>query len=57
MKTTRERAEEKRVEKLQKIDEQIANGKLVVREMTAEERLRYPVRPSAPGDKPRRRWA
>jgi hypothetical protein len=49
VKTARERAEEKREEKLKLIREQVANGKLVVREMTAEERLLYPPLPvSAP---------
>jgi hypothetical protein len=45
MKTSRERAEEKREEKLEAIREQVANGKLVVREMTEEERLKYPCLP------------
>jgi hypothetical protein len=55
MKTARERAEELRAEKLQKIGEQIASGRLIVRKMTAEERHRYPPRPDAPpARKPRR---
>lgn len=54
MKTTRERAEEKREEKLQAIDQQVANGRLVVRKMTAEERLLYPVRERTGPPKPRR---
>jgi hypothetical protein len=48
MKTARERADEKRVEKLQAIDEQIANGRLIVREMTDEERLKYPPNLGSP---------
>ncbi len=48
MKTARERAEEKRAEKLEMVREQVANGRLIIREMTAEERLRYPPRASAP---------
>jgi hypothetical protein len=55
MKTTRERAEEKRVEKLEMIREQVANGRLVVRTMTDEERVRYPPQPDGRSDKPRRR--
>jgi hypothetical protein len=54
MKSTRERAEEKRVEKLQMINDQIASGKLVVREMTDEERLKYPPRASNRPERPRR---
>jgi hypothetical protein len=54
MKTTRERAEEKRAEKLQMIDEQVANGRLLIRKMTVEERLRYPPIPRTLANKPRR---
>ncbi len=56
MKTTRERAEEKRVEKMENIREQVANGRLVVRKMTDEERLQYPERTSHRPDKPRGRY-
>lgn len=52
MKTARERAEEKREEKLANIREEVENGSLVIREMTDEERDKYPPRP--PSDKPRR---
>jgi hypothetical protein len=45
MKTTRERAEEKREAKLESVREQVENGSLVIRQMTDEERLRYPQRP------------
>ncbi len=46
MKTTRERAEEKRQEKLELIREQVDSGALVIRRMTKEERRRYPPRPT-----------
>ncbi len=42
MKTTRERAEEKRAEKLDQVREQVERGSLVIRRMTDEERRRYP---------------
>lgn len=42
MKTTRERAEEKRAEKLEMVREQVESGSLVIRKMTDEERRRYP---------------
>jgi hypothetical protein len=38
MKTQRERDAEKREEKLREIDEAVDNGKLVIRQMTPEER-------------------
>ena len=44
MKTTRERAEEKRQEKLANVRDQVENGSLVIRKMTDDERLRSPVR-------------
>ncbi len=46
MKTARERAEEKRAEKLERVREQVENGSLLIRQMTDEERRRYP--PVAP---------
>jgi hypothetical protein len=46
MKTARERAEEKRAEKLEHVREQVQSGSLVIRKMTDEERQRYP--PVAP---------
>jgi len=46
MKTARERAEEKRQEKLEFVREQVENGGLVIRQMTEEERRRYPPPPS-----------
>ena len=50
MKTARERAEEKRAEKLELVREQIENGSLMIRPMTGEERRRYP--PVLPQPKP-----
>lgn len=46
MKSARERAAEKRAEKLELVREQIQNGSLVIRRMTDEERRRYPPRPA-----------
>ncbi|MBV9309227.1 MAG: hypothetical protein JOZ73_00245 [Solirubrobacterales bacterium] len=51
MKTSRERAEEKRLEKLALVREQVQSGSLVIRQMTDEERRRYPPR----SDPPKRR--
>jgi hypothetical protein len=48
MKTTRERAEERRVAKLELVKEQVESGSLVIRTMTEEERNRYPARPPKP---------
>jgi hypothetical protein len=48
MKTARERAEEKRAEKLEVVRQQVMSGSLVIRQMTDEERRRYPPRPSTP---------
>jgi hypothetical protein len=44
MKTQQERAQDRRREKLDAIEEQVRSGSLVVRQMTAEERARYPPR-------------
>lgn len=46
--TARERAEDKRTEKLALVREQVDSGSLVIRQMTDEERRRYPPRPAAP---------
>jgi hypothetical protein len=46
VKTSRERAEEKRQEKLESVAEQVENGQLIIRQMTDEERRRYPPLPS-----------
>ena len=48
MKTTREKAVEKRLAKLATVREQVENGSLVIRQMTDEERRRYPPRPVKP---------
>ena len=48
MKSTRERAEEKRQEKLELVEEQVQSGSLVIRQMTDEERQRYPQVPPRP---------
>ncbi len=48
MKTARERAEEKRLEKLELVREQVETGQLVIRQMTDEERRRYPPVPRQP---------
>jgi hypothetical protein len=45
VKTTRERAEEKRVAKLAQVQEQVDSGSLVIRQMTPEERQQNPARP------------
>ncbi len=42
MKTMREKAEERRVAKLELVREQVENGSLVIRQMTDDERRRYP---------------
>ena len=49
------RQQQKRREKLDDIHEQVAQGKLVIRKMTAEERERYPARPLRPS-RARSRW-
>ncbi len=48
MKTMREKAEERRLAKLELLREQVASGALVIRQMTDEERRRYPrIEPGA----------
>jgi hypothetical protein len=47
--TARERAQEKRAEKLARVREQVQSGSLVIRQMTDEERRRYP--PATPPSK------
>lgn len=54
-KTTREAADEKRQAKLDLVQEQVESGALVIREMTDEERQRYPPRPPQP-NRMKRRW-
>jgi hypothetical protein len=46
MKTTRERAADKRQAKLDLVREQVMSGSLLIRQMTEEERQRYPRRPA-----------
>jgi hypothetical protein len=48
MTTMRERAEKKRLEKLEFVREQVQNGSLVIRPMTEDERRRYAPRPPRP---------
>ena len=52
--TTRRRAEEQRRAKQELVRQQVESGSLVIRQMTAEERERFPVR-SAPPKRPRGR--
>jgi hypothetical protein len=47
VKTARERAEEKRLAKLELVREQVQNGSLVIRQMTKEELRQYPPRPGS----------
>lgn len=46
--TTRQRADQKREEKLANVRQQVESGSLVIRKMTDAERERYPVRPPRP---------
>jgi hypothetical protein len=46
VKTARERAEEKRAEKLEHVRKLVESGSLVIRQMTEEERRRYPPLPA-----------
>jgi hypothetical protein len=55
VKTARERADERREEKLEQIREQVAEGSLVIRSMTDEERQRYPPPAETPRRTPGRR--
>ena len=48
MKSGREKAEEKRQAKLAQVQEQVDEGSLVIRQMTEEERRKYPPRPERP---------
>lgn len=43
--TPRERAEARRQEKLEEVDKQVESGSLTVRQMTDEERAKYPPPP------------
>ncbi|HWF32854.1 MAG TPA: hypothetical protein VG188_09875 [Solirubrobacteraceae bacterium] len=46
--TQADRAAERRREKLEQIDQQVKEGALTIRKMTAEERKRFPVQASRP---------
>jgi hypothetical protein len=48
MKSGREKAEERRQAKLDQVEEQVKDGSLVIRQMTEEERRKYPPRPERP---------
>jgi hypothetical protein len=52
--TSKERAEQKRREKLELINEQLDKGELTIRQMTPAERKQYP--PSDEKPRRRRRW-
>jgi hypothetical protein len=54
VKSARERAEEKRAEQLELVRQQVENGSLVIRQMTDEERRRYPPHPPRPKGSGRR---
>ena len=54
MSTQRERAEEKRKEKLKAVEEQVADGSLTIRQMTPEEKAEYPKRERPPQTKRKR---
>lgn len=48
MNAHRERAEQKRREKLALIRKQVESGELTIRQMTPAERAKHPPRPAAP---------
>jgi hypothetical protein len=48
VKSARERAEEKRAEKLALVRAQVESGSLVIRKMTKDERRKYPPKPDQP---------
>jgi hypothetical protein len=45
MSTQKDRAEQKRLEKLEQIREQVDSGQLKIRQMTPAERRKHPPRP------------
>jgi len=49
------RREEQHEQKLREIREQVANGRLVIRKMTADERKRFPPKPVASNARAKRR--
>jgi hypothetical protein len=54
MKTQRERAEERRTEKLAAVREQVEQGTLTIRQMTPQERAEHPPVERRPNDRRRR---
>ena len=48
VKTTRQKTDETRQAKLDLVREQVDSGSLVIRQMSDEERRRYPPRPTQP---------
>jgi hypothetical protein len=48
VKSSRQKADEKRQAKLDLVREQVESGSLVIRKMTDEERRRYPPQPPRP---------
>jgi hypothetical protein len=52
--TQAERAAARRQEKLDALEERVKDGSLLIRKMTDEERLRYPVLPAKAKKAPRR---
>jgi hypothetical protein len=53
MKTQQQRQQEKRKEKLELIEQQVKEGSLKIRKMTAAERKKFP--PKSPGETAKRR--
>ena len=53
MKTQRERAAERRRERLDDVQDQVDSGKLTIRKMTPKERADLPVRPRPEGSRRR----
>ncbi|MGH2874454.1 MAG: hypothetical protein ACRDL5_18595 [Solirubrobacteraceae bacterium] len=51
MRTTAQRAEEQRQAKLELVRQQVKSGSLVIRQMTEEERRRYPPRAARPNQR------
>jgi hypothetical protein len=49
------RQQEQHQQKLREIRDQVANGKLVIRQMTADERKRFPPKAAAPSARGKRR--
>jgi len=48
------RQQEQHEKKLREMQDQVAQGKLVIRQMTPEERRRYPPREPGPGKRSKR---